>query len=201
VTKTLPTGILLAAGNGGRFGGNKLLYPLADGTPLAVASARNLLAALPKVVAVVAKGDERLSTVLSDAGCTVVAVAGTRQGTGASIAAGVAASLDAAGWVIALGDMPAIAAETTTKVAASLGQGAVAVAPFYRGQRGHPVGFGPALRDSLLALRGDAGARAVLHRAGEQLIRIDVDDQGVLIDIDAPADLAALGHSRPRGSP
>lgn len=201
MTKTLPTGILLAAGNGGRFGGNKLLYPLADGTPLAVASARNLLAALPKVVAVVAKGDERLSTVLSDAGCTVVAVAGTRQGTGASIAAGVAASLDAAGWVIALGDMPAIAAETTTKVAASLGQGAVAVAPFYRGQRGHPVGFGPALRDSLLALRGDAGARAVLHRAGEQLIRIDVEDQGVLIDIDAPADLAALGHSRPRGSP
>jgi len=194
----MPTGLLLVAGNSRRFGGNKLMHPLVDGTPLAVVSAKNLLAAVPEVVAVVAKGDEHLSTLLSRAGCSVVAVAGSRQGVGSSLAAGVAASLDAAGWLIALGDMPAIAPGTYQKVLAALGDGAAAAAPFYRGKRGHPVGFGPSLRDALLALRGDAGARAVLTRVGEGLVRLDVEDPGILIDIDSPADLAALGAAAPR---
>ncbi len=164
-------------------------------------SARNLRAVLPVVVAVVAKGDERLASLLANEGCVVVAVAGTRQGTGASIAAGVSASLDAGGWVVALADMPAVPRDAIRRVVASLQQGAPAAAPFYRGQRGHPVGFGPAIRDDLLALRGDRGARAVLVRIGDRLDRLDVEDPGILIDIDAPADLAALGGSKPRGSP
>ena len=45
--------ILLAAGRSSRFGGNKLLHPLADGTPVALAAARNLVAALPGALAVV----------------------------------------------------------------------------------------------------------------------------------------------------
>ncbi|MEK7877302.1 MAG: NTP transferase domain-containing protein, partial [Pseudomonadota bacterium] len=43
------TAILLAAGSGSRFGGDKLLHPLADGTPMGVQGARNLLAAVPDV--------------------------------------------------------------------------------------------------------------------------------------------------------
>lgn len=51
-----PVGILLAAGRGRRFDPsgtrNKLLQPLPNGEPVAVASARALLAVLPKVIAV-----------------------------------------------------------------------------------------------------------------------------------------------------
>ena len=57
--------ILLAAGSGSRFGGDKLLHPLADGTPIGVQAARNLLAAAPDVIAVVRPGDFRLLTCLS----------------------------------------------------------------------------------------------------------------------------------------
>lgn len=174
------------------------MQPLVDGTPLAVVSAKNILAAVSQVVAVVAKGDEHLSTLLSRAGCSVVAVAGSRQGMGSSIAAGVSASLDAAGWMIALGDMPAIAPETYLNLVSAMNAGASATAPYYRGQRGHPVGFGPSLRDTLLALRGDVGARAILTRVGDALVRLNVEDPGVLIDIDSPADLAALGSVAPR---
>jgi len=46
-------GILLAAGFSRRFGANKLLHPLADGIPIALAAARRLRAALPEVLAVV----------------------------------------------------------------------------------------------------------------------------------------------------
>lgn len=45
-------GILLAGGSARRFGADKLLHPLPDGVPIAVAAARNLAAALPRVVAV-----------------------------------------------------------------------------------------------------------------------------------------------------
>ena len=45
--------ILLAAGAGTRFGGEKLLHPLGDGVAIAAHAARNLIAAVPDVIAVV----------------------------------------------------------------------------------------------------------------------------------------------------
>lgn len=49
-------GILLAAGRGSRFGSDKLLHPLADGTPMAVAAAASLLQACGRVIAVLRPG-------------------------------------------------------------------------------------------------------------------------------------------------
>ena len=57
-------GILLAAGSGSRFGGDKLLQPLASGTALGAAAARNLIAAGLQVVAVVRPGDVALADLL-----------------------------------------------------------------------------------------------------------------------------------------
>jgi molybdenum cofactor cytidylyltransferase len=90
---------------------------------------------------------------------------------------------------VALADMPWIAPTTIARVADAVRKGAVIAAPFHDGQRGHPVGFAPVLRDALLALTGDDGARAVLARHRASLVRIDVDDAGVLRDIDRPSDM------------
>jgi molybdenum cofactor cytidylyltransferase len=61
-------GILLAGGSGTRFrasgGGDKLLHPLPDGTPIAVAALRQLVAAVPRVVAVVRPGADSLAAAL-----------------------------------------------------------------------------------------------------------------------------------------
>jgi molybdenum cofactor cytidylyltransferase len=67
--------------------------------------------------------------------------------------------------------------------------GASIAAPVPRGRRGHPVGFSAAHRDALMALSGDEGARALVAAAGVDLVRVDVDDQGVLRDVDTPGDL------------
>jgi len=182
-------GILLAAGRGTRFGGPKLLSPLADGTPLGVVAARHLLVALPDSLAVVRSDDDILSARLSAAGMRLIACEQADQGMGVSLSAGVAASHDAQGWVIALADMPFIRPETIKSVVALLQDGAPLAAPSHDGRRGHPVGFGHAFRDELLALRGDQGARDLLKRHASRLVLLTVDDPGILADVDTPADV------------
>jgi molybdenum cofactor cytidylyltransferase len=108
---------------------------------------------------------------------------------GASLAAGVAALPVDRAVVVALADMPWIEPTTIARVADAVRNGAVVAAPFHDGQRGHPVGFAPSLRDELLALAGDDGARSVLARHRASLVRIDVDDAGVLRDVDRPSDM------------
>jgi len=191
---SLATGVLLAAGLGSRFDPdglrNKLLAPLPDGRAVAQAAAQRLLLVVPTVVAVLRPGAEALAHVLNDAGCDVIFAADATRGMGASLAAGVAASADAESWIVALADMPCIAPDTIGAIARAVDGGASLAAPYYDGRRGHPVGFGAAHRDALLALDGDAGARALF--GAHAVTRIDVDDPGILRDVDTPADLQRL---------
>ncbi|MDR7005528.1 nucleotidyltransferase family protein [Paraburkholderia strydomiana] len=191
---SLATGILLAAGIGSRFDPhglqNKLFARLSDGTPVAQEAAHRLLRVVPHVLAVVRPGAEALARLLNDAGCDVAFAPGAERGMGASLAAGIQASEDAEGWIVALADMPRIEITTIEAVARALDGGAPIVAPFYDGQRGHPVGFGVDYRDALLCLDGDSGARSLL--GSERVMRLDVDDAGILRDIDTQDDLRAL---------
>ena len=187
--RKLISGILLAAGAGSRFGGEKLLHPLEDGVAIAAHAARNLLAATPEVIAVVRWGDFPLYEMLEQEGCQVTMFQGAPRGMGASLAHGVAQARGADGWVIALADMPRIAPDTIKKVIAALEEGASIAAPVRKGERGHPVGFGAQLRDELLALDGDQGARAVMERHREAVKLIECEDPGILLDIDRKSDL------------
>ena len=200
-------GILLAAGRGERFGGGKLLAMIradvqsraddpsrtrstgAAGEFVGVMACRNLLSVLPRVVAVVRPDDAALAVALGAAGARVVRCANADAGMGASLACGVLATGDAAGWIVALGDMPWIEPATIARVAGAIADGAVVAAPFHRGQRGHPVGFGAACFAALSALTGDDGAKALVAAHRDSLARIDVDDAGTLRDIDRPSDL------------
>lgn len=191
---SLATGVLLAAGFGSRFDPqgqhNKLLARMPDGTPVAHESAHRLLQVVTRVLAIVRPGSDALARLLNDAGCDVVFAADATRGMGASLAAGIDASDDAAGWIVALADMPRIATTTIEAVARTLDEGASLVAPFYGGQRGHPVGFGIEHRDALLALDGDSGAKSLLM--SQRLTRVDVLDAGILRDVDTPEDLRAV---------
>ena len=168
-------GVLLAAGRGERFGGAKLLAPLGD-TTVGVAALRSLQAAVPDVVAVVRPDDEALAAALAKEGARVVRAELAHEGMGASLAAGIAAVGADCACIVALADMPWIAPATHARVAATLRDGAQIVAPYYKKRRGHPVGFAAALRDELLALGGDEGARRVLQAHRDTVTPIDVDD-------------------------
>lgn len=187
-------GILLAAGRSRRFGGDKLLHPLADGTPMALASAAVLRAVLPRTVAVVRPDHEALTALFTANGIDSVIARRADDGMGASLAAGVAATADAAAWIVSLGDMPFIQPQTISCIADALRHGAALAAPMYHGRRGHPVGFSARYRDELLALCEDQGARAVLQRDAHELLTIECRDPGVLLDIDRPATLAGTAR-------
>ena len=182
-------GILLAAGAGRRFGGGKLLHRLPDGVPVGVAAAASLLPACVRLLAVVRPGDDELAALLSAEGCEIVICREADGGMGHSLAAGVRASVDAAAWLVALADMPFIAAASHKAVSSRLRAGASLVASRYQGQRGHPVGFSSAWLAQLAALEGDQGARSILSQHGDLVTLCDVDDPGVIRDIDRPGDL------------
>lgn len=187
-------GILLAGGASVRFGADKLLEPVDGDTPMAVTAARHLLQGVDAAVAVVRPGRSELAERLRATGCRVVICPGSREGMGVSLAAGVRATpIDAAGWIVALGDMPWIAPDSVRQVARAIREGARAAAPCYRGSRGHPVGFAAVLRADLQRLQGDRGARDILRRESARLVQIEIDDPGVLRDVDTPADLAGAG--------
>jgi molybdenum cofactor cytidylyltransferase len=191
-------GVLLAAGTGTRFGGDKLLariptggaLPGDDGATIAAAACRHLVAVVPWTIAVVRPGADALAAVLAAAGARVVACPEAEKGMGESLACAVRATAAAGGWVVALADMPWVAPATIARVAAAIAGGAAAAAPFHRGERGHPVGFGRECYAALAGLRGDTGAKAVVAALGDRLLRLDVDDPGVRRDVDTPADLA-----------
>jgi len=189
-------GILLSAGYSKRFGSNKLLQALPAGaseagTPIGLAAARHLLEALPESIAVVGPRAQKLSRMLRDAGCNTVVCKNAGEGMGTSLAAGVRSAPDADGWIIALADMPFIRPETIRAVANALRGGAAIAALAFRGERGHPVGFARRFYDELCSLQGDRGARQLLALHPDLVTPIDVDDPGVLRDIDRPSDLTA----------
>jgi len=169
-----PVVLVLASGRGERFaasgGGGAKLQALLGGVPVL----RRTLDAVR------ASG---LAWHLEDAG---------HPGMGDSIAAAVRATQDASGWLVLPGDLPLVQPESLRAVAVALAQHAVVV-PQCGGRRGHPVGFAAACRDELLALRGSAGAAAIVQAraARGEVQRLDLDDPGIVTDIDTVDDLAA----------
>ena len=185
------TGILLAAGQSTRFGSNKLLAPLSDGTPMVIACACTLHAVLERFIAVVDDRQSAVARLLAEAGLQVIANPRALEGMGTSIACGVAASPGTGGWLIALADMPGIPARVIQQVAGGLARGADIVAPVCRGQRGHPVGFAARHAPALLALNADSGARDIITAHRDTLELIETPHSGVIVDIDTPAALPA----------
>jgi CTP:molybdopterin cytidylyltransferase MocA len=184
--------IVLAAGLSRRFErGFKLGYPV-GGHPLLEHALRAVEAAAPAVLVVVTGPDDLLSQALArDHGAHVAVNPEPARGLGRTIACGVEALPDGLrGAFVALGDMPCIAPSTYLALATAFADAQEIVVPVHDARWGHPVLFGAAHFAALLALDGDRGARPVVVAARDTLRTVDVDDPGVLLDVDTLADAA-----------
>lgn len=168
---------------------HKLAQPFSDSTVLGSTVQHALESGLPLMVVTTADLAPLVMSLVAARQMLVLSPDEAVRGMGATIAAGVVQSSDASGWLVLPGDMPLVRASTMLAVAAALAEQAVAYAE-YRGRRGHPVAFAAELYSELQQLTGDDGARRIVARY--PAYAQDVDDPGVLLDIDTATDLQAL---------
>ncbi|WP_426216015.1 nucleotidyltransferase family protein [Pseudomonas sp. DWRC2-2] len=186
------TAIVLAAGQGSRFRAeagadqDKLLADCVGLDGVVRPVIEQVLVNLPERVVrrwVVTSPDRADVIRLAEAyGCDVLLL--RSAGMGDSIAAAVAASGPADGWLVLLGDMPFIRSSSIERVIDGLEAGGISV-PVQDERYGHPVAFGQALGPGLMALAGDRGAKPLFAQA--TVWEVPVDDPGVLWDVDVPA--------------
>ena len=184
--------VVTAAGSAERFGGKKLLTPI-DGEPLLDHTIRALLeGGVAEVIVVVGRDAraelERDVNAMLDPRVRPVENPDPSRGMFSSIQEGIA---QAQGDVILVmpGDMPFVSADTVRSVITTYEQRPAIVSPRYRGKRGHPVALPPSLRDEIRSTDPHATLHDVIHRHLDLHVDVDVDDSGIVRDVDTVADL------------
>lgn len=185
--------IVLAAGTSRRAGAlNKLLHDV-EGEPMIRRVVRTVLdAGTGPCIVVLGHEADRVRGVLRDLPVAFVVNASFDEGMGTSIARGIAAmateEVDAA--FIVLGDMPRVRAEDLERLllAHAASTRHLIIAPEAgRGQQrrlGNPVLWPRRYFGELAALRGDRGAKGILRSASGAVLRVPIDHEGVLFDMD-----------------
>jgi molybdenum cofactor cytidylyltransferase len=177
-------GVVLAAGLSTRFGATKQLAEIEGETLVARAVRTAIEAGLFPVIAVVRDAvlDAALTGDLQKLGAAVLLNRKTHEGLSSSIAIGVGAAKvqGAEGIVLMTCDQPALSVEHLHALVAEPDKPAGSA---YSGRVGVPAFFPKASFDSLLALKGDAGARELLLGVRT------VPNEALAMDIDTPADL------------
>jgi len=178
--------LVLAAGSARRFGADKRRAALSDGRSLLAHSVERAWAAFDDVRVVLREG-ERGEDFGLPAACRIVVSPLAAAGMGHSLAAGAGSLLDSQAQAVAilLGDMPWIEPATLLRLAEAVTASTI-VLPRHAGQQGHPVIFGRDFWPTLGRLSGDEGARAVLRAHQGCCVVVEVDDAGVLLDVDMP---------------
>ena len=180
--------VVLAAGSSKRYGSDKRLQQI-DGVPMVRRSVDIYRKHLDHVVVVVKPNDDIVAHLPNDV--KVVHAQESFRGMGHSLVAGINELETNVSWVlVALADMPWVSSETLAKSIALLDREEdKIVRPTYRNTPGHPVGFTSSYFGKLQNLAGDEGARDLLKSESGNLLSFEVDDPGILRDVDIPSHL------------
>ena len=184
-------GIVLAAGLSTRMGRPKQLLPLGDSTVIEVV-VKQVRSQLDHVIVVLGHMADEIGPVLAT--CEVRCVVNEHYCAGmtTSVQCGIAASRerggDATGYLICLGDQPGVGPGAVRAVIAAASSGTGIVIPRFRGRRGHPIFVSANYTDEIFRLGEDAGLNQVTGRHPDDTAEIEVEDEGVLADLDTPED-------------
>jgi molybdenum cofactor cytidylyltransferase len=192
--------VLLAAGKSSRMQGqNKMLREI-NGEPLLRHAARAALGSkVASVLVVVPPDAPEHAKALHGLDVQVVIAPDAALGLSASVRAGIAAvSPDSAAVIMALADMPEIAAHHFDALIdgyAPEKEGFIVVPLAPNGKRGNPALFDRRYFESLAGLHGDRGAKPIIDQAGSALVTVTLDE-AVLLDLDTPEAWAAWEKNR-----
>jgi molybdenum cofactor cytidylyltransferase len=194
--------LLPAAGASRRMGRPKLTLPYAGGTLVGslVASLRG--GGVSTILLVTAPGDEDLRAWAREAGVAVAVNPDPERGMLSTILEGIAALGGAAALadreellLVSPADLPAIRPETVARLIREATEaGAPLALPVYHGRRGHPLAIAPALIPEIETLDPAVGLRQLRDRHEAELLEIEVEDAGVVLDVDTPAEYESLNR-------
>lgn len=182
--------IVLAAGTASRMGRPKQLAHL-GGVPILVHVLRTVReAGLKDIIVVLGSSAEAIKKEVGLEGFGVVENSAYSQGISGSIKLGLSqVAIETRAVLILLADQPLVLSSTLIRLIAEYGRSRPQAAiPTYQGRPGNPVLLDRSLFDKARQLKGDEGFRSIL-RDSQNVIRIEVDDPGILLDVDTPEDL------------
>lgn len=189
------TALILAAGQGKRLGGVKPLLTHETATLIEMVIASYRASKVDNIILVLGHEARRVVQKIPLAGLKVVINPTPSLGMSASIQRGMAhMATRSEAVMIAMGDMPLIGPETINQLIAAFNKSKKGIAvPVYDKKRGHPVIFDQKKYfDSLLELRGDVGAKAILEANARDILEVKVKTDGVLVDIDTKEDWESI---------
>jgi CTP:molybdopterin cytidylyltransferase MocA len=195
--------LILAAGSSSRMRGGDKLLERVDGQPqLARILQAALQTGLPVTVALPPDRPERAAAIAA-LPAQRITVPDPAQGMAASLTAGLASLPATAGVMLLLADLPEITAQDLITLRDAWAQEPEAIlrGAAVDGTPGHPVCFPPDLRDDLMTLKGDEGARSVLVRHRARLRLIPLPGRHATTDLDTPEDWAAWRAARATQAP
>jgi molybdenum cofactor cytidylyltransferase len=190
--------ILLAAGTSTRMGKVKQLLPI-DGRPVLEHVLDNVRGAdVSEIILVLGHSAEAIQQEVELRDVKVVMNDNYPQGMGTSLQAGLAAvdaRIEAA--IIVLADQPFVCPSTLDRLIREHSRTrAQIVIPTYRGFRGNPVLLDRSVFPEVMNLRGDIGCRAIFGDHLEGIVKVPVEDFGILLDLDEPVDYDKLRTAR-----
>jgi len=192
--------ILLAAGESRRMGYPKPLLRVGAESFIARTTALALGVATRLVIVLGAHAERIRPAIARDARVVVVENPDFDRGQLSSLKVGLAAVIagGADAVVIHLADHPLVAPATFRALVDDYRRTAKPiVVARYRGRRGHPVLFDRTVFAELMAASEDLGARVVVNADPARVGYVEVDDPGVVLDLDTPVDLASAGLPAP----
>ncbi|MGK0273049.1 MAG: molybdenum cofactor cytidylyltransferase [Cocleimonas sp.] len=186
-------GVLLAAGQSTRFGSNKCLQKLSNGNEIALQSALNLSKQLDQVICIIPPNSQELKSLFERNGFQILEnELSKKEGMSSSIKLAVEETKEAQAWLFCLADMPNIKSTSYQSLISKLDQKQTIVIPKFNQKRGNPVGLSNHYYQQIMLLEGDVGAKQIFKKNSSNIIFVEVDDEGVLQDIDTVADYNSL---------
>lgn len=189
--------VVLAAGRSSRMGTLKQLLTVGGSTALERTLAAILAAGVDQTVLVLGFAADEIQRQLSPGlleGINVVMNQEYASGMASSLRAGLSAfgeQMQAA--LIVLADQPLVRTATVDRIVERYrATHADIVIPHYQGKRGNPVLLNRAVFPEAMALEGDTGCRAIFGSHANRIVQVDVDDPGILQDMDTPEDYERL---------
>jgi molybdenum cofactor cytidylyltransferase len=189
--------IILAAGKSTRMGEAKQVLGLGESTVLGQTIENVRRSAVEEMVLVLGSSAEAIRRRLPSSsleGLKVVINPAYEQGMASSLRAGLSAldpKVDAA--LIVLADQPFVRPQTLDQLAKEhhLTKAQIVI-PTYQGVRGNPVLLDRSIFPEVMALEGDVGCRAIFGSHQEETLNLELEDEGVLLDIDNHEDYERL---------